>query len=544
MRIFFLLIAIFSGTGLTYSQEWAQTYNGPGSLSDNGNAITTDGLGNVYVTGPSTGSGTGNDIVTIKYNSDGVQQWVQRYNGAGNSDDIGRSITVDNQNNVYVAGASTGSGSLYDMTIIKYNSDGIEQWVKIYNGPGNKVDIAVQVITDDSNNVYITGWSSRGGALYDLDYATIKYNSAGVEQWVARYSGPVSLNNSANAIALDDSGNVYVTGSSEGGITTSNYDYATIKYNPAGNQQWVARYDSPLNKIDVANSIALDNSGNVYVTGSSDSGSAQDDECVTIKYNSSGTQQWLKKYSGPNFGDEIGSIVKVDQQGDIYVAGERNGPGTGQDYLVIKYNPLGDSLWVRTYNGPGDDTDRIFSMELDNSGNVYVTGYSWTGFLPSTADYLTIKYNSSGAQQWLRRYNAPGNGTDQAKSIAIDNSGNVYVTGFTSASSQDITTIKYSVNTAIEPISNIIPDNFSLSQNYPNPFNPMTKIKFDIPKAFNTKLAVYDILGKEVAVLVNDNLKPGSYEVELNSADLPSGTYFYRLVTDGFTETKKMTLIK
>jgi hypothetical protein len=98
--------------------------------------------------------------------------------------------------------------------------------------------------------------------------------------------------------------------------------------------------------------------------------------------------------------------------------------------------------------------------------------------------------------------------------------------------------------TAINTISSEIPEGYNLSQNYPNPFNPMTKIKFDIPKAFNTKLAVYDILGKEVAVLVNDNLKPGSYEVDFSAADLPSGTYFYRLITEGFSETKKMTLIK
>lgn len=96
----------------------------------------------------------------------------------------------------------------------------------------------------------------------------------------------------------------------------------------------------------------------------------------------------------------------------------------------------------------------------------------------------------------------------------------------------------------IQIISAEIPNSFSLHQNYPNPFNPMTKIKFDIPKAFNTKLAVYDILGKEIAVLVNENLKAGSYEVDFSAADLPSGAYFYRITTEGFTETKKMMLLK
>ncbi len=98
--------------------------------------------------------------------------------------------------------------------------------------------------------------------------------------------------------------------------------------------------------------------------------------------------------------------------------------------------------------------------------------------------------------------------------------------------------------TGIVTSGNQLPTFFTIHQNYPNPFNPMTKIKFDIPKAFNTKLAVYDILGKEVAVLVNENLKPGTYEVDFSATGLPSGTYFYRLITNGFTETKKMMVIK
>ena len=105
-------------------------------------------------------------------------------------------------------------------------------------------------------------------------------------------------------------------------------------------------------------------------------------------------------------------------------------------------------------------------------------------------------------------------------------------------------TIKYSQQVGITPLSGAVPLSFSLLQNYPNPFNPMTKIKFDIPKAFNTKLAVYDILGKEVAVLVNENLKAGSYEVDFSAADFPSGAYFYRITAEGFTETKKMVLLK
>ena len=105
---------------------------------------------------------------------------------------------------------------------------------------------------------------------------------------------------------------------------------------------------------------------------------------------------------------------------------------------------------------------------------------------------------------------------------------------------------------SIGPPPKTIPKEFALHNNYPNPFNPVTKIKFDIPpsKSYGlvqggmTFLTIYDILGKEVATLVSQQLKPGTYEVEWNAAAYPSGVYFYKLTTPDFTETKKMVLLK
>jgi hypothetical protein len=115
-------------------------------------------------------------------------------------------------------------------------------------------------------------------------------------------------NDLAYAIAVDDSGNVYVTGWSFGKGT--NYDCATVKYNTNGVLQWIQRFNGPVNDIDGANSIAIDNSGNVYITG-------------------------VMRRSNLNYFD---------------------------DYLTIKYNNLGDSLWVRKYNGTGNSTDRANSI--------------------------------------------------------------------------------------------------------------------------------------------------------------------------------------
>ena len=193
-----------------------------------------------------------------------------------------------------MTGSSDGGGfSEGDYATIKYNPTGQQQWVARYNGPANRNDYAKAIAVDRSGNVYVTGSSVRIGS--NLDYATIKYNSAGYEQWVARYNGPGDYTDEAVAIALDGSGNVYVTGDSRGVVSYS--DYATIKYNSAGQEQWVARYDGPGSYDDKANAIAVDGSGNVYVTGGS-FGSSSYSDYATVKYNSAGQEQWVARYHG------------------------------------------------------------------------------------------------------------------------------------------------------------------------------------------------------------------------------------------------------
>ena len=149
------------------------------------------------------------------------------------------------------------------------------------------------------------------------DYATIKYNAAGQQQWVARYDGPANSDDGATAIAIDGAGNAYVTGYSYGSV---GYDYATIKYNSAGQQQWARRYDGPAHADDVANAISVDGSGSVYVTGGS-YGSGSSLDYATIKYDTSGQQQWVRRYDGPASYDDEATAMAVDGSGDVYVTG-------------------------------------------------------------------------------------------------------------------------------------------------------------------------------------------------------------------------------
>jgi hypothetical protein len=167
----------------------------------------------------------------------------------------------------------------------------VQAWVALYNGPANSFDNAKAMAVDGSGNVYVTGTIDATGNL-DFDYATVKYDASGTQQWVATYNGTGNGTDHAYAIAVDGSGNVYVTGTSLG--SSSNLDYATIKYDASGTQEWVARYNGTGNGIDTATALALDSSGNVYVTGYS-GGSGSGNDYATIKYDLR-AQLWAARY--------------------------------------------------------------------------------------------------------------------------------------------------------------------------------------------------------------------------------------------------------
>ncbi len=367
--------------------------------------------------------------------------WVRRYNGPGNYADEAYAISIDDSGNVYVTGRSYWSSNYHAYATVKYNSAGIQQWVARYVGFGNNWDAAKAIAVDNSGNVYVTGFSGSGTSY---DYATIKYNSLGDTVWVRRYNGPGNDVDSASSIAVDDAGNVYVTGTSYGSSTGR--DCATIKYNSVGDTVWVRRYNGPGNNDDGGNALAIDASGNVYITGWS---YQYGDDYVTIKYNSSGDTVWTRKYNGPTSFADVALAIKVDLSGSVYITGLSQGVGSTypEDYATIKYNSDGDTVWVRRYNGPGDYVDAATAIAVDDSGSVYVTGRSYAS--GTNYDYATIKYNSAGAQQWLQRYSGPGNNYDRATAIVLDNSRNVYVTGWSrtgSSGTEDYATVKYNSN--------------------------------------------------------------------------------------------------
>jgi uncharacterized delta-60 repeat protein len=468
-------------------EQWVARYNGPGNSSDRVNAIAVDDTGNVYVTGVSMGSGTHTDYATIKYSSDGIEQWIARYNDTENGRDEAVDLAVDASENVYVTGSSIGPGRTdFDYTTIKYNADGGEQWITRFNGPRNSSDRTAALVIDDTGNVYVTGTASTvkynadgieqwvadkdsgyvpiaialdksnniyvTGAVYDFSplfyytaiYTTIKYDVNGIKQWIARYDGDgpkyaFYLNHSITQ-AVDNFGNVYVVNTARGVNFESQHccmDYAIEKYNAAGEKQWLAVYNRPKRDHNHATALAVDGFGNIYVSGYS-IGNCNSD-FVTIKYDASGTMLWVDRC----LEGSVGTRLAVDGSGNAYVTGF----GANGGYLTVKYNASGEKQWmahcdrnvVGGYSSPGFPW--IFSLAVDASGNVYVTGS--VEISNDDTDYITVKYDSSGNEQWLVTYDGPRHTFDEANALAVDDSGNVYITGNSQGNGADIATIKY-----------------------------------------------------------------------------------------------------
>ncbi len=401
---------------------WTAMYNGGANDYDWAAAVGLDASGNVYVSGTSHGPGIHNtDFVTIKYSPDGTQQWQSHYDGPSAlsyGGDWLSAMVVDSAGNVYVTGGSPSGGTSTGFATIKYNSDGVEQWVAAHHTTtefANVWDLDI----DAFGNVYITG-AVDGQDYHGRDYLTIKYDDNGVEQWQTRHFTQ-NVHSTATAISVDQHGSVYVTGTNFGGDDS---DITTVKYGNNGQQIWAASYDGPANARDEAFDLAVDDLGNVYVTGTSAGGDSRED-ILTIKYNTDGLQLWAARHAGSAGRDDAGYRIQLDGSGDVSVAGWLVNDGESQpDYAILKYRPDGFLKWVRTFDGDGD-ADRAYGLAIDESGNTYLTGYTRnanTGF-----GCATLKYNSLGIQQWSSIYNREGNSNDEPVDMTYDDAGHLYV---------------------------------------------------------------------------------------------------------------------
>ncbi len=541
-RALYILLILHSAFQIVLLSQpnlvWQSRYNGPANLQDNAYKIKCDNSGNVYVTGRSLGIGSGYDFCTIKYNSNGSQIWIQRYNGPVNGDDGAVSLDIDNDNNIYVTGYSLGTSENKDFCTIKYDAGGNLVWIKRYDDGFD--DIPAALVTDNSGNIIVTGSVKNDYINNSEKYLTIKYDNNGNILWQRKYEATVYYPDIPADLTIDINGNIIVTGTS---TTPENWDdILTLKYSSSGEQLWVNRFSLPSSgaSTDWGNAVISDANGNVFVTGYSENYAGK---MVTIKYSAAGVQQWYRLYDS-NAVDQ-GYDIDV-YENFIYVTGY-----TGGRFLIVKYDSNGNLVWDRISRE--FQSSFGLSAEVDDLGSIYATGYCLS--IPSW-DILTLKYDLNGNLKWYKTYNGLNDSNDYANDLCLDNFGNLYVAGWSRGfnSSSDYITLKYDNLTAVNSYSNDIPPKFSLSQNYPNPFNPSTTINFAIPllkgvtgeagRGVYTYLKIYDIIGSEVKTLVNQQLTPGTYSVDWDASNYPSGVYFYRLTAGEFIKTNKMILLK
>jgi DNA-binding beta-propeller fold protein YncE len=373
--------------------------------------------------------------------------WVQRYDGGVNGLDFGSALAVSpDGGTIYVTGESQASNRLRDYATVAYSSTGTQLWVQRYNGPANGTDSAYALaVSPDGGTVYVTGSSQGSGT--SSDYATVAYSSTGTQLWVQRYNGPANGNDSPSSLAVSpDGGTVYVTGGSGGGGTGSDYD--TVAYSSGGTRLWARRYNGPSTSRDhrdYATSLAVSPDGRrVYVTGSSEGSSSSD--YATVAYSSGGTPLWARRYNGSaNKGDGARSIAVGPVGGTIYVTGGSIGSDTRYDYATVAYSSWGTQLWVRRYDGGAKRDGYAASLTVSpHGGRVYVTGASGRSY--STDDYATVSYSAKGRLSWVRRYNGPAGGHDAPAAIAVSPSGGtIFVTGSSpgSGTGDDYATVAY-----------------------------------------------------------------------------------------------------
>jgi hypothetical protein len=515
--------------------EWIRFYSGPPSSPDTPEGMVVDKAGNVLVTGSSIESTvSGTDFVTIKYSPNGEVLWRAIYDRSNNAD-LPYSIAADDHRNIYVTGASV-SGSGYDIVTIKYNTLGAIQWTAVYQG--QYYDRPTHISVDRMGNVYVAGLTDR--TLMLRDYLMIKYNSQGVQQWVV-FEPSGSLFDLPVSLQLDMESNAYLCAYVNGAEGWSNI--LTAKFDPDGSLLWKKIFGGPTS-IEYPAEMILDSSQNVYVTGVSEDTSGAAD-FVTMKYGPNGDLVWYNRFDGGSVGNAVPRSICIDSEGSIFVTGtiDRNFvtvklDNKGNELTHFSFSNSSQSN-DRAINNIIDRHDRLYitgnAMETSSQGWKNITlCYNKNGQLLGKNIIETTSFQSFSKDVYMD--------TDNQSNVYIcaniDSSGLV-------GSQGDFCTVKYSKLLGINSGNYAFASRYSMSQNYPNPFNPQTTIDYELSFAGNVKIAVYDISGKEIETLVAKLQFPGQFRTIFEGSGVSSGVYFYSLLINGKEiDTKKMLLLK
>ena len=368
---------------------WFSTLSGNGSDDDEPYGIAVDSEHSVYVTGWSESHGFGGrDAVIAKFDLLGTLQWQRTLGGSGS--DEGRGIAVDSSDNIYITGVTANAG-----LIAKYDKSGSIQWQRSLTG-GTTTGYSVAV--DSSDNVYVCGRSTAGSGA---PLFIAKYNSSGTIQG-HRFLGNVSSTH-GYSVDVDSSDNVYVFGDTDE-AGAGDFDMVIAKYNSSLQIQWVRTLGDTVKEEGYG--CAVDNAGNVYVTGQQNTSGTMT-SAIVAKYDTSGSIQWQLRLSNPNKA-ALGYAIAVDNAGSVYVGGHTNNVDSarGYDMFIVKLAASNGAItWQRTFGSSSfERLEDIFvkdncvyacTLSGSSAGNYLITKLPADGSLTGTYSSGTYVYEAS-----------------------------------------------------------------------------------------------------------------------------------------------------
>ncbi|HWA05235.1 MAG TPA: T9SS type A sorting domain-containing protein [Ignavibacteria bacterium] len=536
--------------------------------SDGGYAIAAD----IYNNGT-----TSADLFIIRMDAAGTILWTRTINRAAY--DYSCAIIQTNDGGFVIGGMSaTGGVFSGDMYVVKLSSAGTYQWSKTYGGTHDEV--AYTIIKTTDGGLAFAGYSNSFGP-YNL-FNFIKTDSDGNIQW-NRLIGETGTGSHIYSIKQTTDGG-YILAGEQTPTGTGNYDMYIVKLNSSGTIEWTRTVIGT--GYDMANSVFQTIDGSYILSGYTNSYGSGGNDMFIVKLNNSGVLQWSKTV-GSTGDDQAISVIDANDGGFIATGYTTSFGNGGKDIFIAKFDALGNTCGNTTSPSvttgtSGTATSPVFTVVIQNPVVTTLTPTIGSGGI-----LTTICSTAPPLQPNL--FSPPNNSFNQLSSVRFIWNKSTGAQTYRLQVSQDslfsslvlndstlvdstivvtnLTTNKYywwRVNAknafGTSPYSSVwkfgtflvglnqveikVPAKYKLYNNYPNPFNPSTIIRFDIPVPGKVNFTVYNIIGKEIYGFDENNLSPGTYEYQFVCPGCPSGTYFCRLSSGNFSETRKMILIK
>lgn len=361
--------------------------------------------------------------------------WTKQYGTSDTFKEEGNGVATNINGDIYVVGTTSGSldGNVNlggtDIFLSKFNSSGSKQWTKQYGSTG--YDYGNSVAVDGSGNIFVTGSSGEGGRYVFLS----KFSSDGTKLWDNQYG----TGDHGYSVTTDEEGNVYITGMWSDSYVAE--DIFLTKFDNDGTMLWNWEYGSQLYVGEQGNSVAVDGDGYVYITGQTRGdldGNANSGgrDIFLSKFSSDGSKMWTEQYGSSH--DDTAKSLAIDSSNNIYITGWTWGDldgninmGGNDDIFLTKFESNGNRVWTRSYSGTGTP-QRGYSVAIDSNDDIYVTGLLsglFEEYNSGKSDVFLTRFSGDGTRYWTQRYGSDA--IDEGRSIAIDLSDNIYIGGVT-----------------------------------------------------------------------------------------------------------------